>query len=713
MNLQVDVERLLLAHKTVRAELVAERNAAGQWVGRLASSPLATATAISALVVAHRRDMKVALRESAPGDRQVVEQIVERDLCELLLDGVHWLARAQNADGGWGDCDRAHSNIAATLLVQAAFRLTGIPAKYADLMVRADDYVDAQGGAAGLWRQYGNDRTFVTAVLANCALAGMVPWKQVPTLPFELVCLPKSWLRHFPPPVARWEIPAFLAVGRAKHYHDATHNPLTRLVRHLRRPKTLVLLERLQATDGGFIDSVPWTSFVVMNIASAGCQDHPVVVRGIEFLLCSILADSSWAVENHRAVWNAALAVNNLVDDTAVASADKLINDLSGTHPPATYAHAWEDTAHVGDAFIETATADAARQSHPITSAELAPRDDPVLDERCLNWLLDAQRAGVNPVTEAAAGGWSWSESPGALPNTTATAAALIALAHWRRRFAQLHIERIERAADLGMTWLLNLQNDDGGWPPFYRDNSEFNFEPSASDTTAYTLRALAAWDRLRKADASQAALAGRPSAKEKQIASAIERGVHYLEAQQRDDGSFVPLWFGNEHHPDATGPVYGTAQVLIACAELGRLDTEMALRAVRWLASAQHASGGWGPPRAPIDYSGAEKDGFRAWRANESLAKFASIEETGLAISALLPMATTHHAAGRAVPSGLAWLEAAVEQDAHRQGAVLGFYPGRLWYHERLYPLVFAAGALSQAVRQLEPQRQTAVPLS
>jgi squalene-hopene/tetraprenyl-beta-curcumene cyclase len=138
-----------------------------------------------------------------------------------------------------------------------------------------------------------------------------------------------------------------------------------------------------------------------------------------------------------------------------------------------------------------------------------------------------------------------------------------------------------------------------------------------------------------------------------------------------------------------------------------------MAHRAVRCLLSGQHAGGGWGPPRAPLDYSSAEKDGFRAWRANESLAKFSSVEETALAISALLPLATTHHAAGRAVSSGLAWLAAAVEQDAHRQGAVIGFYPGRLWYHERLYPLVFAAGALSQAVRQLEPQRQTAAHLS
>src|SRR5688572_2209286 len=52
MNLQVDVERLQLAQKAVRAELLTERAAGGHWVGYVASSPFATAAAISALVAA-------------------------------------------------------------------------------------------------------------------------------------------------------------------------------------------------------------------------------------------------------------------------------------------------------------------------------------------------------------------------------------------------------------------------------------------------------------------------------------------------------------------------------------------------------------------------------------------------------------------------------------------------------------------------------------
>jgi hypothetical protein len=123
---------------------------------------------------------------------------------------------------------------------------------------------------------------------------------------------------------------------------------------------------------------------------------------------------------------------------------------------------------------------------------------------------------------------------------------------------------------------------------------------------------------------------------------------------------------------------------------------------------TAQHSTGGWGPPRAPLDYSGAYKDGFRAWRANDELAKYCSVEETALAVSALLPLAETSQAFSRAVANGLTWLAGAVEQDAHRQGAAIGFSFTGLWYHERLFPLVCAEHALAPAARRLETQRQS-----
>ena len=42
---------------------------------------------------------------------------------------------------------------------------------------------------------------------------------------------------------------------------------------------------------------------------------------------------------------------------------------------------------------------------------------------------------------------------------------------------------------------------------------------------------------------------------------------------------------------------------------------------------------------------------------------------------------------------------------DRHRENAPIGFYFAKLWYYERLYPLVFAVAALGRAVRRWAPR--------
>jgi squalene-hopene/tetraprenyl-beta-curcumene cyclase len=257
----------------------------------------------------------------------------------------------------------------------------------------------------------------------------------------------------------------------------------------------------------------------------------------------------------------------------------------------------------------------------------------------------------------------------------------------------------VARAADLGIGWLLKLQNDDGGWPTFYRDDTLLHFDESAPDVTAQALRSLAAW-RLDPQAKSRA-----------QIEIAIQRGWQYLESQQCDDGSFVPLWFGNVHQPNEQNPVYGTAQVILASADLDRLDSNTAQRAARWLVTSQHANGGWGPPRAPIDYSAAEKVGLRGRRANVAMAQFCTVEETALAANALLPLAGSNPAFSQAISRGLTWLVEAIEQDGHRHPAIIGYALSKLWYDERLYPLAFAGEALTRAIRNIAVETPAASP--
>jgi squalene-hopene/tetraprenyl-beta-curcumene cyclase len=328
----------------------------------------------------------------------------------------------------------------------------------------------------------------------------------------------------------------------------------------------------------------------------------------------------------------------------------------------------------------------------------LARHDDNF--DSAIDWLLDAQHRQSDLAASVPLGGWGWTNTPGAVANVDDTAAVLQALAQAPRR------ERIERAALASIDWLLASQDDDGGWPMYGSGPSFVSSDRIGADSTAHALQALAAWKRRWQEAAPNRALAREQSSLDEQIAAAIERGLAYLATQQREDGSFLPLGFGNEHQADEANPVVGTAQVLAMCAELGELDSPLASRAGNWLLTAQHAVGSWGPPRVPLDYSGSYPTGTRTWRENDVLAQCSTVEETAQAVAALLPLALANNVYANAVCKGLTWLADAIEQDRHRRPAVLGWCFTRLWYHERLHPLMFAAGALSRAAGLLAPER-------
>ena len=313
MTLHVDRQRLADAHQTVRSKLLAERNTAGHWEGELSSSPLSTATAISALVLAEQHEVSCGLPAYTPGEEPShIDEIYRNDLSELIVQSLQWLARQQNDDGGWGDTDRSRSNIATTMLVQAAFHLTGVPAKYQDLLERAEAYVEAQGGVPALKARYEGDKTFAVPILANCALADMVPWRKVSALPFELACFPQRWYNRLNLPVVSYAIPALVAIGQAKFHHSRPANPLTRWIRGAARKRSLAVLAEKQPTSGGFLEATPLTSFVVMSLASIGEASHPVVRKGVEFLLASVRPDGSWPIDTNLATWNTSQALTAL-----------------------------------------------------------------------------------------------------------------------------------------------------------------------------------------------------------------------------------------------------------------------------------------------------------------------------------------------------------------------------------------------------------------
>lgn len=594
----IDPARLLSAYQTARRDLLAERVPQGHWVGELSSSALSTATAVSALSLVARHT----------GDDS------RRRLCrELATRGIHRLCGGRSDDGGFGDTDKSFSNVATTMLVRAAFQLAGAAGDHAEMLARAEQYIDSQGGVPGLRRRYGKDKTFAVPILTNCALAELVPWREVAPLPFELACLPYPVLRFLRLPVVSYAVPALVAVGQARYFHLKPANPITRAVRRLSISKSLKTLQRMQPASGGFLEAVPLTSFVAMGLAGTGRADHQVVRRAVKFLADSVRHDGSWPIDTNLATWNTTLAVGAL----AAASGD--VGALA-----------------------------------------------------CLDWLLSCRHRRVHCFTHAAPGGWGWSDLSGAVPDADDTAGALLALKTLRGSTGRARHAEIDTAAAAGGRWLLKLQNADGGWPTFCRGWGTLPFDRSGADLTAHALRALHAW---------RGCLGGR------RIDRALRRGLEYLAARQRPDGSWVPLWFGNQHHGGEENPVYGTARVLLAYRDLGQIDVDPARRGLAWLAANRCADGGWG---------GSEEDHPDLPRKNGS-----SVEETAVAVEALL---ADHEnpSLQAAIDGGLRLLVEAVGGGRHRETAPIGLYFAKLWYYERLYPLCFSVSALGRAVRCL-----------
>src|SRR5262249_9402660 len=124
----------------------------------------------------------------------------------------------------------------------------------------------------------------------------------------------------------------------------------------------------------------------------------------------------------------------------------------------------------------------------------------------------------------------------------------------------------------------------------------------SGTDLTAHALRAFNAWfiwveesaRQARKYD-DLAVPRTAPPLEPARVQRAMKRGLLFLSQAQRSDGSWLPLWFGNQHAPDDINPTYGTARVLAAYRDLGLMDTEPARRGVRWLLDNQNDDGGWG----------------------------------------------------------------------------------------------------------------------
>jgi len=636
-------ERCQQACRQVTASLLAEMNSVGHWTGELSTSALATATAVMALlqVVRATASADAPIADSPtkapgfPGENSLPTSGSEsrpQALQNLIANGLRWLVEHQNPDGGWGDTLLSHSNISTTMLCHASLHAasqlvsgqgsaegphrsehstgnTSESRSDASAIEAAQAYIDRAGGIAAVRARYGKDRTFSVPILTHCALAGLVDWREITPLPFELAALPMSFYKWIRLPVVSYALPALIAIGQARHHFAPSWNPLARVIRQATRSYTLKVLTAIQPSSGGFLEAAPLTSFVTMSLAAIGLADHPVAKRGVEFLSRTVRSDGSWPIDTNLATWGTTLSINALGSDLP------------------------EDRV-------------------------------PALED----WLLNQQYQVVHPYTNAAPGGWAWTDLSGGVPDADDTPGAILALLNLRRQ-SHGSDERVPTALQNGVVWLLDLQNRDGGWPTFCRGWGALPFDRSAADLTAHVIRALVAWQRELGATV--------PASLSERTGNAVDAGFAYLARVQRTEGSWLPLWFGNQHVSDDENPTYGTARVLAAYRDAGRFEAPPAVRGIDWLRRAQNDDGSWGG----------------------GLQSSPSVEETAVAMEILLAARSDGEGFSSREIQGLNWLIDRVDDGTVAGASPIGLYFAKLWYFERLYPLIFTTAALRRAV--------------
>jgi squalene-hopene/tetraprenyl-beta-curcumene cyclase len=548
---------------------------------------------------------------------------------DLICGGLRWLAEHQNSDGGWGDTIKSKSNISTTALCWAAFGAGRADAEYTVAVERAAFWLgraNEDPGSARVLRSTGDTCATRKLTAAIAARYGKDRTFSVPILMMLAIGGRIGWERVVPLPFELASLPhqLFGAVGL-----PVVSYALPALIaigqaihyhRPTRNPLTRLIRELAKGRTLRVLESIQPTS--------GGFLEATPLTSFVTMALASCGRAEHPVVRKGAAFLRASVRPDGSWPiDTNLATWVTTLAIKSLAHQPAMLSSEQRSTLRA--------------------------------------WLLGQQYRAEHPYTHAAPGGWAWTDLPGGVPDADDTPGALLAL------LALGAVDAETRSAGIsGVRWLLDLQNRDGGIPTFCRGWGALPFDRSSPDLTAHTLRAWSAWQPQMDERTKRRTL------------RAIERGLRFLSRAQRADGSWLPLWFGNEHAPEDENPVYGTAKVVIALRELRHrglnVTDAMERRAIEFLVSMQGADGGW---------SGA-KDGP------------ASMEEAALALEALAGTAEVG-----AVERGTQWLIERVESDAWRKPTPIGFYFAKLWYYERLYPLIWTVGALGK-IAAFKPAR-------
>jgi len=479
---------------------------------------------------------------------------------ERVAKLANYVRQRQLPDGGWSIYPGGPSELNATCKAYFALKLAG-DSPDSPHLTQARETAHRLGGLE-------HSNSYVRFYLA---LVGAVGWELVPSIPPELMLIPtwlpfniyemSSWTRGIVIPMAilstlrpDWRLPERGRVDEL--FKDANHKDAAfDWSKQILSWKNFFL-----AVDRGLklYEKSPWKPFRqrALNVAKSWMLNHIERTEGLAAIYPAMM-NSIFAL----------MALGHGPDD------------------PLT----WREIREFSRFEIEDS--DAIRMQpcvSPVWDTCIAmvslqeaglPPDHPAL-VKAAEWMLSKQVLGPGDWQvknkDAEPGGWAFEFRNDFYPDVDDTAFVLMAL----QRVKYPDPKCMEGAIRRGIQWLLSMQNRDGGWGAFDRDNTrqflcnipfaDHNamIDPSTADVTARVLECLGRF--------------GWPAEH-----PAIQRALGFLLKDQCKDGSWFGRWGVNY--------IYGTSGVLRALETVSLTAREYCQRAVVWLRTVQKADGSFG----------------------------------------------------------------------------------------------------------------------
>jgi squalene-hopene/tetraprenyl-beta-curcumene cyclase len=522
---------------------------------------------------------------------------------ELARRASRYLIEKQLPEGGWAMYPGGAADVSGSVKAYFALKLTGHDPG-AEYMQRARNSILAHGGADAV-------NSFTRFYLA---LLGQISYDQCPAVPPEVVLSPQ-WCPANLYAVSSWSRTIIVPLSIVSALEPVRHLEARLGIRELflREPQDWPTL-RCPGLPGG-TGLVSWDRvFRTIDSLAHWCQRHGVLplrrraLRAAEKWMLERFARSDGLGAIYPPIIFSMVALQALgyaPDSPEVRECRRQLEGLVIEDQTSGTVRLQPCKSPVWDTAL---TLRALQQSGVAPDASKMARGMEWLLDRECTWDGDWSRT-----VDAPPGGWYFEYANEFYPDCDDTAMVLMALRTGfdalaktaerspcaPQRMDRTHAvadtyqrmvltDRTAGALDRGLRWLLAMQNDDGGWGAFDRNNNrqflcyvpfaDHNamIDPSTPDITARVLEALGELGRR----------IGEP---------VIDRGVEYLRRSQEPDGSWYGRWGVNY--------IYGTWQTLTGLAAVGLpADDPMMVGGVNWLLSCQQPNGAWG--ESPDSYA-------------------------------------------------------------------------------------------------------------